>query len=172
MLPNFKKNTNKNNYFATEATGDLMKTITTNKKAFHDYSITETYEAGIALKGDEVKSIRAKQVSINEAFATVHDGQIWLLNCFIGSYSHAFDKKQDERQRRRLLLKKQEINKLIGAVSRKGLTLIPLKMYISDRGFVKIELGLATHKKKSDKKQELKERDIARETRRELRGRN
>lgn len=149
-----------------------MKVITTNKKAFHDYSILETYEAGIALKGDEVKSIRNKQVTINDSFATVHDGQIWLLNCFIGSYAHAFDKKQDERQRRKLLLRKQEINKLVGAVSRKGLTLIPLKMYISDRGFVKIELGVASHKKKAEKKGELRERDIARETRRELKQRN
>jgi len=150
-----------------------MNIIATNKKAFHDYSILETYEAGVALKGDEVKSVRNKQVTINESFATVHDGQIWLLNCFIGSYSHAYDKKVvDERQRRKLLLKKQEINKLIGSISRKGLTLIPLKMYINDRGYVKVELGLASHKKKAEKKELLRERDIARETRRELKQRN
>lgn len=150
-----------------------MNVITTNKKAFHDYSILETYEAGIALKGDEVKSVRNKQVTINESFATVHDGQIWLLNCFIGSYSHAYDKKVvDERQRRKLLLHKQEIHKLIGAISRKGLTLIPLKMYVNDRGYVKVELGLASHKKKAEKKEVLRERDIARETRRELKQRN
>jgi len=150
-----------------------MNVIATNKKAFHDYSILETYEAGIALKGDEVKSVRNKQVTINESFATVHDGQIWLLNCFIGSYSHAYDKKiVDERQRRKLLLHKREIDKLIGAISRKGLTLIPLKMYVNDRGYVKVELGLASHKKKAEKKELLRERDIARETRRELKQRN
>jgi len=150
-----------------------MNVITTNKKAFHDYSILETYEAGIALKGDEVKSVRNKQVTINESFATVHDGQIWLLNCFIGSYSHAYDKRVvDERQRRKLLLNKREIHTLIGAISRKGLTLIPLKMYVNDRGYVKVELGLASHKKKAEKKELLRERDIARETRRELKQRN
>jgi len=144
-----------------------MKIITTNKRAYHDYEILETMQAGIVLIGDEVKSIRAKNVSLNDAFATIHDGQLTLLNCHIAAYSHAFSKNDSTRKSRILLMNKREINKLVGAISRKGLTLIPLKLYLNDRGYVKLELGLAKHKKKIDKKQELKERDIKRETQRE-----
>ena len=146
-----------------------MKIITTNKRAYHDYEILETMQAGIVLIGDEVKSIRAKNVSLNDAFATVHDGQLTLLNCHIAAYSHAFSKNDSTRKSRILLMNKREINKLVGAISRKGLTLIPLKLYLNDRGYVKLELGLAKHKKKVDKKQDLKERDIKRETQRDMR---
>lgn len=145
-----------------------MKIIATNKRAYHDYEILETMEAGIVLKGDEVKSVRAKNVSINDAFATVHQGAVMLINCHIAPYSHAYKKEDLSRQSRKLLLHKKEINKLIGAISRKGLTLVPLKMYLNDRGYVKVELGLAKHKKAVDKKQQLKERDIKRETAREV----
>ncbi len=143
-----------------------MKIITANKRAYHDYEILETIEAGIVLKGDEVKSVRAKNVSLNDAFATLHDGTINLINCHIAAYSHAYSKEDVSRQTRKLLLHKKEINKLIGSIARKGLTLIPLKMYFNDKGFVKIELGLAKHKKSVDKKQSIKERDIKRETQR------
>lgn len=148
-----------------------MKIIATNKRAFHDYEILETMEAGIVLRGDEVKSVRAKQVSLADAFATVHQGAIMLLNCHIAPYSHAYTKADTSRQTRKLLLHKKEINQLIGAISRKGLTIIPLKMYLNDRGFVKLELGIAKHKKAVDKKQQLKERDIKRETAREVKSR-
>jgi SsrA-binding protein len=143
-----------------------MKIITTNKRAYHDYEILETIEAGIVLKGDEVKSVRAKNVSLNDAFATLHDRAITLINCHIAPYSHAYTKEDTSRQTRKLLLHKKEINKLIGSIARKGLTLIPLKIYFNDKGFVKIELGLAKHKKAIDKKQSIKERDIKRETQR------
>lgn len=148
-----------------------MKIIATNKRAFHDYEILETMEAGIVLQGDEVKSVRAKQVSLTDAFATVHQGAITLLNCHIAPYSHAYTKADTSRQTRKLLLHKKEINQLIGAISRRGLTIIPLKMYLNDRGFVKLELGIAKHKKAVDKKQELRERDIKRETAREVKSR-
>lgn len=148
-----------------------MKTITTNKKAFFDYDILERVEAGIVLRGDEVKSIRAKQISLNESFATVTKNELFLLNCFIAPYAHAYSKQDMSRQTRKLLLKRKEINKLIGAIARKGLTLIPLKAYFNERGKVKIELGLAKHRKSQDKRSLLKERDLARETARELRGR-
>ncbi len=141
--------------------------IATNKKAFHDYTIEETYEAGIALRGDEVKSVRAKQVVIGDAFATVHNGELVLINCHITAYSHAYSKEDKSRQTRKLLLNRKEIVRIIGAISRKGLTVIPLKMYINDRGYVKVELGLAKHKKAIDKKATLRERDIKRETLRE-----
>ncbi len=145
-----------------------MIVIATNRRAFFDYTIDGIYEAGIVLQGDEVKSIRAKQVSLSDAFAIVKDGGLYLLNCHIAPYSHAFDKKDTSRQTRQLLLHKKEINKLIGAISRQGLTLIPLRMYFNTRGFVKIEIGLAKHKKNVDKKEQIKERDIKRETMRDL----
>jgi len=148
-----------------------MKLIATNRQAYHNYEILETFEAGIALKGDEVKSVRLKQVSLGDSFATIHQGAVILTNCHIAPYSHAYTKVDTSRQSRKLLLHKREINKLIGAVSRKGLTLIPLKMYINERGYAKVELGLAKHKKAINKKLELKERDIKRETARIIKGR-
>src|SRR5437588_732554 len=107
-----------------------MKIIAVNKKAYHDYEILDAIEAGIVLIGDEVKSIRNKGVQINDAFATVHKGEINLVNCFIAPYSHAYSKKDTSRQTRKLLLHRKEIARLIGDVSRKGLTLLPLKLYI------------------------------------------
>ena len=146
-----------------------MKLVIKNKRVFHDYQILDTMEAGIVLKGDEVKSVRNKNVSLNDAFAVVQRGEIVLINCYIGPYSHAYHPTKDtSRQSRKLLLKKREVNKLIGDISRKGLVLVPLKMYINNRGFIKVELGLAKHKKKVDKKRELRERDIKRETAREI----
>lgn len=145
-----------------------MKIIATNKKAFHDYEIIETFEAGIVLKGDEVKSIRNKNISINEAFATIHGSELFLLNCQVVPYSHAYSKQDTSRQTRKLLVHRKELNKLIGTIARKGLTLLPLKVYINARGLIKIELGLAKHRKAHDKRQLLKERDIARETAREI----
>ncbi|MFA6527198.1 MAG: SsrA-binding protein SmpB [Candidatus Babeliales bacterium] len=142
----------------------MMKIITTNKRAYFDYEITDTVEAGLVLRGDEVKSIRNKGVSINDAFATVQRGSIQLLNCYIAPYSHAYDKTDTTRQTRQLLLHKKEVNKLIGILAKKGLTLIPLKLYFNDRGYVKIEIGLAKSKKLYDKKESIKERDIKRET--------
>lgn len=141
-----------------------MKIICSNKKAFHDYLIDEKIEAGICLKGDEVKSVRSKHVSLTDAFATVHKGEIVLLNCYIAPYSHAYEKQDHSRDSRKLLLKKKEINKLIGTISKKGITLVPTKMYLNDRGYVKVEIALARHKKTVDKKDALRERDIKRET--------
>lgn len=147
-----------------------MKIIAVNKRARFDYHILETFEAGLVLTGDEVKSLRAGLGNLSDAYATVHDGRIQLLNCYIGPYSHAFDKKDSDggRRSRMLLLHKREISKLVGAVSRKGLTLIPTKLYFTNRGYVKIEIGLARHKNTVDQRKTIKERDIARETRREL----
>ena len=149
-----------------------MKIITTNKKAFHDYEIISTLQAGIVLAGDEVKSIRNKGISLNDSYATVYKGEITLLNCYIAPYSHAYSKGDTSRRTRKLLLHRREINKLIGDISRKGLTLLPLKVYLNERGYVKIELGLAKHRKQFEKKEKLRERDIARETAREIRSRS
>lgn len=149
-----------------------MSTITTNKKAYFDYEIYDTIEVGIVLSGDEVKSIRAKQISLNDSYAVMQKGEVVLLNCYIAPYSHAYTKANDYSRRNRvLLLHRREIHKLAGDISRKGLTLIPLKVYFNSRGLVKIALGVAKHKKSVDKKQLLKERDIKRETQRAIKER-
>jgi len=146
-----------------------MNIIAVNKKAFFDYEITETIEAGMVLTGDEVKSLRNKHITLGDSYAVAHQGKITLLNCHIAPYSHAYS-KEDMSSRRsiNLLLHKKQINRLLGALSRKGLTLVPLKVYFNDKGWAKIELGLGKHKNAVGKKQALKERDIERETQKEL----
>lgn len=150
-----------------------MKTITQNKKAFHDYEILDRFEAGIVLKGDEVKSLRAGQVNLIGSFATIYQGELFLTNCYIGPYSHAYAKRDDETRRsRKLLVHKAELRRLIGDIARKGITLIPLSLYFSNKGKIKVEIAVCKHKKSHVRKEEIKERDIRRETARELRGRN
>ena len=146
-----------------------MKIIAKNKKAFHDYEILDTIEAGLVLTGDEVKSLRAGKVSLVGAFATIHKGELFMINCNIAAYSHAYDKREEPTRSRKLLLHRKEIDKIIGDISKKGVTIVPLKLYFK-KGKVKVELGICKHKKARSKKQELKERDIKRETSRELRG--
>lgn len=144
-----------------------MKIIAKNKKAFYDYEITNTFEAGIVLTGDEVKSLRQSNISLSDSYATMHNGEINLTNCYIGPYSHAYFKEDTSRRSRKLLLHKREIDKLIGEISKKGMTIIPLKIYFSQKGLVKIELGVGKHKKAASKKRELKEKDIVRQAKRE-----
>ncbi len=149
-----------------------MKIVTKNKKAFHDYDILERIEAGIVLSGDEVKSLRAGQISLTGSFATVHGGELYLINCHIAAYDKAFAKREEDATRRRkLLLHRKQLSNLIGDVSKKGITIVPLKIYFNKRNIAKVELGIAKHKKAAGKKQALKERDIRRETDREVRGR-
>jgi len=148
-----------------------MRLVVQNKKAFHDYDILDRLEAGIVLTGDEVKSLRAGTVSLTGSFATVHGGELYLINCHITPYAKAFSKKEDDaRRRRKLLLTKRELSRIIGDISRKGITIVPLRIYFNNRNIAKVELGLAKHKKAAGKKQALKERDIRRETAREIRG--
>lgn len=149
-----------------------MKVIAQNKKAFADYDILERVEAGIVLTGDEVKSLRAGNVSLQGAFATVTQGELFLINCKIATYARAYVQKEEEAARsRKLLLHKKELMKLIGDISRKGITIVPLKIYFNERNIVKVELGIAKHKKAANRKAELRERDIRRETEREIKGR-
>ncbi|KKP29748.1 MAG: SsrA-binding protein [candidate division TM6 bacterium GW2011_GWF2_30_66] len=144
--------------------------IVKNKKAFFDYEVLDSIEAGIVLSGDEVKSLRAGKVSLVGAFATIHGGEIYMINCNITPYSHAYDKSDEKSTRRRkLLLHRKEIDKLTGDISKKGVTLVVLKLYFKD-GKIKAEIGICKHKKAASKKSALKERDIKRETTRELRG--
>ncbi len=145
-----------------------MKIITTHKKAFFEYSIAETYEVGIVLTGDEVKSIRKGQVSIQEAFVIIQAGQLVLLNASITPYAQAFSKKQLPARSRVLLAHRREIDKMAGEVSRKGMTIIPLKLFFNNKGYVKLEIGLAKHKNMVDKRRDVKEKDIRRETARSI----
>ncbi|MGE0206460.1 MAG: SsrA-binding protein SmpB [Candidatus Babeliales bacterium] len=146
-----------------------MKIIAQNKKAFHDYSMVDTLEAGIVLSGDEVKSIRAGHVSLVGSYATIHQGELFLLNCNISAYKQAFEKRDDLATRsRKLLIHKHELDKITGQIAQKGITVVPLKIYLNEKGRIKVELGIAKHKNAPDKKKALKERDIKRETSREL----
>ncbi|MBN2267602.1 MAG: SsrA-binding protein SmpB [Candidatus Babeliaceae bacterium] len=149
-----------------------MKIITQNKKALFDYTVLDTVEAGIVLTGDEVKSLRKGQANLTGSFVVVHNGQLQMINAYIAPYSHAFQKPSEElsRRNRQLLLHRRQISRLIGEVSRGGVTLVPLKLYFTDKGLVKVEVALCKHKKAHQRREESRERDIERETRRELRG--
>lgn len=144
-----------------------MKVIATNKRARFDYEILETYEAGIVLTGPEVKSVKAGQVSIKEAFATVKGEEVFLTNAHISPYKQAANIEQDPTRSRKLLLKKSEISSLIGKSKTQGLTLIPTKIYLK-RGFVKVEIGLGRGKKLHDKRETIKRKDTQRDIQREL----
>jgi len=146
------------------------KLITNNKKAYHDYSIISTIEAGIVLFGDEVKSIRAGKINLTGSFATVHQGELYIINCHISPYEKSSLKQDEEyvRRRRKLLLHKRELNRIIGDISKKGVTVIPLKFYFNEKSKIKVEIGIGKHKNAEGKKEVLKERDIKRETQREL----
>lgn len=148
--------------------GELV--ITTNKKASHDYEILERYEAGIVLTGTEVKSIRAGRINLKDSYARVIEGELWLEGCHISPYSHGNLNNHEPERRRKLLLHRREIARLIGATTREGLTLVPLRVYLK-RGKVKVELGLAKGKKAHDKRETLRRRTIEREIAAELKRR-
>jgi SsrA-binding protein len=146
-----------------------MKIITKNKKAFHDYNVHDRIEAGIVLKGDEVKSLRAGKISLVGSFAVFHGTELFLLNVNIATYSHAYQAGGiDPARSRKLLLHKKELTKLLGTTSQQGVTLVPLVIYFNKRSRVKVEIGICRHKKTIGKKQALKERDIKKQTAREL----
>ena len=148
-----------------------MKVVAQNKKAFVDYDILDRIEAGIVLTGDEVKSLRNGKGSLQGSFATVKQGELYLINCNIAAYAQAYVRAKDEATRsRKLLLHKKELMRLIGDISRKGITIIPLTIYFNERNLAKVSLGIAKHKKAASRKQELRERDIKRETAREIKG--
>src|SRR5882672_1641658 len=145
---------------AREVSGD--RTIATNRRARHEYEILETVEAGLVLRGTEVKSLRAGLVNFKDSYASVRNGEGWLLGCHINPYSHGTDANHDPERDRKLLLHKREIDRLGSKVSEKGLTLVPLRLYFKD-GRAKIELGLARGKKLHDKRATLREREVRRE---------
>ncbi len=143
-----------------------MKVIATNKKAEHDYYILERYEAGIVLEGSEVKSARNGNISIKEGYAIIENGEIYLINVHISPYEKTSSFQPDPKRKRKLLLHKHEIKRLIGKVQRRGFTLIPLKVYINERGYIKVELGLGKGKKLIDKREEIRRKEAERERQR------
>lgn len=145
--------------------------IANNKKAYHEYFIEETYEAGIALAGTEVKSVRQGHCSIKEAFVGVEKGEIYIYRMNISPYEKGNIFNKDPLRTRKLLLHKYEINKLLGEQQVKGYTIVPLKVYIRD-GLVKLEIGLAKGKKLYDKRQDIAKKDMRREAEREFKIRN
>jgi SsrA-binding protein len=144
--------------------------VAQNRKARHDYLIEETLEAGLVLAGSEVKVLRQGGVSINEAYAAERAGELYLVNANIPEYAAA-RVNHDPRRARKLLLRKREVSRLLGAITRDGMTIVPLGLYFNERGIAKIAIGLAKGKRKSDKRAAEKERDWKREKARVLRAR-
>jgi SsrA-binding protein len=138
------------------------KVIAQNRKARHDYTILDTYEAGLALTGTEVKSLRAGRASLVDGFATIKDGEVWLQGVHIPEYTQGTWTNHAPRRVRKLLLHREEISRLIGKIRESGLTLVPLQMYFRD-GKVKVELALARGKRSYDKRQDMARRDAERE---------
>jgi SsrA-binding protein len=149
-----------------------MKPLAENKKAYFDYEILDKIEAGVVLEGHEVKSVKLGRMSLDGSYAIVRQGELYLLNANVPPYQPLNNTQSyDPRRTRKLLLRKQELQKLYGETSQKGLTLLPLTVYTKN-GFVKIELGLARHRKKGDKRELLKKRVTQREIERALKGVN
>jgi SsrA-binding protein len=139
------------------------KTIALNKRARFDYFIEETFEAGLVLYGSEVKSLRAGKGSIAESYASDEGDELFLINSFIPEYYEASRFNHEPKRPRKLLVRRRELNRLLVAIRKKGMTLVPLSLYFNERGIAKIELGLASGKKKTDKRSVEKERDWQRE---------
>ena len=150
-----------------EATKANNRVVATNRRARHNYAILETFEAGVALMGTEVKSLRDGTASLADAFATVDDGEIWLRNLHIPEYHHGSWTNHTPRRNRKLLLHRKQIDDLVGKIRDGNLTLVPLSVYFVD-GKVKVELALARGKQAHDKRQDIAKRDAAREVTREL----
>ena len=147
------------------------KYIAQNKKAYRDFEIIESLEAGIELKGSEVKSLRAGKISLNDSFARLEGGELTLYNTHISPYEQASYLNVEPVRPRKLLLHKSQIRKLAGHMAQRGLTLVPLKVYFNNRGYAKIEIALCKGKKLYDKREDVKRRDQNLEVRRVMKGR-
>ncbi len=148
-----------------------MKVICQNRKAYHDYHIEETFEAGIALSGTEVKSLREGKANVKESYVIIKDHEVFLLNCHISHYSHGNIMNHDPLRTRKLLLHRKEINRLWGKTAMRGFTLIPLKIYFKGP-VAKVEIALARGKKLFEKRETIKEKDARREIARAIKSRN
>ncbi len=147
-----------------EKRDDSERLFATNKKAFHDYFILDRLEAGIVLVGTEVKSVRESRINLKDSYALIRQGEPFLLNCHISPYSHGNRQNHEPLRARKLLLHQKEIRKLIGKTQEKGLTLVPLRMYLR-RGKIKVELGVARGKKLHDKRETARRKEMDREAR-------
>ena len=143
----------------------------TNRKAFHEYHILDKYEAGMELLGSEVKSLREGNANLKEAYVLIRKGQAWVVGVHISPYSHTGFEGHEPIRDRRLLLHKREIEKIKSSLDQKGLTAVPLQLYFNSKGRAKLKIGIAKGKKIYDKKASIRERDIKRDTQRELRNR-
>ena len=146
----------------------MGETVAVNRKARHDYSIEDTLEAGIVLTGTEIKSVREGKANLQDAYARIEHGEAWLVGATIAPWSGGNRNNHEPRRDRKLLLHRVQIDQLLGRTRTKGLTLIPLRMYISDRGRAKLELGLARGKQLHDRRRDIAERDARREMERQL----
>jgi len=147
-------------------------TVAFNRKARHEYTIEEEFEAGIVLTGTEVKSMRQSKVNISDAYAGPKEGAIWLFNVHIAEYKHGNRMNHEPNRPRKLLLHKKQIDKLLGRLKTKGVTLVPLSLYFNSRGLAKIKIGLGTGKKMYEKRDAIKKRDWQRDKARIMRGKN
>jgi SsrA-binding protein len=139
-----------------------------NRRAFHEYHVLEKVDAGIVLRGSEIKSIRDGKLNLSDSYARVERGEVWLHNCHISEYKAAALFGHEPLRKRKLLLRRAEIRKLERRVDEKGLTVVPLRVFFNQRGFAKVELGVCRGKQEHDKRASLKARDADREIRREL----
>jgi len=146
---------------------DVEKNITVNRKAKHDYFILQTYEAGIALLGTEVKACRQNKVSLVDSYALIQNNEVWLVSVNIASYDHGNMNNHEPTRKRKLLLNRREIRKLVNKTQEKGCTLIPLRMYFKN-GKVKVELGVARGKKSYDKRDSIAKKDFERDQARKI----
>ena len=135
-----------------------MKIIANNKKANHDYFINEKFEAGIVLTGSEVKSLRINTGSIKESYITDKEGELWLTNCYIKKYSSS-NENNDTNRDRKLLVSKKELNKILGASKKEGMTIVPILLYFNPKGLAKLTIGIAKGKKKQDKRHSIKDKE-------------
>ena len=135
-----------------------MKIIANNKKANHDYFIKEKFEAGIVLTGSEVKSLRINTGSIKESYITDKEGELWLTNCYIKKYSSS-NENNDTNRDRKLLVSKKELNKILGASKKEGMTIVPILLYFNTKGLAKLTIGIAKGKKKHDKRHSIKDKE-------------
>jgi SsrA-binding protein len=143
--------------------------VAENRKARHNFAVEDTLEAGIMLTGSEVKSLRLGRCTLGEAFAQPEDGELFLVNCHIPAYAGASHFQHEEKRKRKLLLHKKELERLAGAIARKGMTVIPLSLFFNDRGIAKVQLGLAKGKTHGDRREDIQKRDWQREQARLMR---
>lgn len=144
------------------------QTVTVNRRARYDYEVEETFEAGIALTGTEIKSLRAGRANLSDAYARVEKGEAWLIGAHIAPWEGGNRLNHEPKRSRKLLLHRRQIDQLLGRAAAKGLTIVPLRIYITERGFAKVELGLARGKRQYDRRREIAARDARRQLERDL----